>query len=68
MKEYDNVGEFQNKMEQFYLVLKKVKQEIVRLKEERMEVQNCLEEKIFEMVKLESYFNKQLSEFVMELK
>lgn len=68
MKEYYNVGEFQNKMEQFYLVLKKVKQEIVRLKEERMEVQNCLEEKIFEMVKLESYFNKQLSEFVMELK
>lgn len=68
MKEYDNVGELQNKMEQFYPVLKKAKQEIARLKEERTEAQNRLEEKISETVKLESYFNKQLSESVMELK
>lgn len=64
----DNVSQLKNKVAKFYPVLKNAKKEMAKLKEEKQDVENRLQEKISEGEELENYLNKQLSEALIEVR
>lgn len=64
----DSVSELKDKVAKFYPVLKKAKKEISKLKEEKQEVENRLQQRISEAEVMEGYLNKQLNEALSQVK
>ena len=64
----DNVSELKNKVAKFYPVLKKAKKEITKLKEEKQDLENRLQQRISEAEVMEGYLSKQLNEALSEVK
>ncbi len=64
----DNVSELKDKVAKFYPVLKKAKKEISKLKEEKQDVENRLQQRISEAEVMEGYLNKQLNEVLSQVK
>lgn len=62
------VSELRSKETKFYPVLKKAKKEITKLKEEKRNAEDRLQEKISEVEELENYLNKKLKEALIEVK